>query len=452
MVEGILGGVRVVELAGGQALAVAGLLLAEAGAEVIKVEADRGERGQARFAAWNRSKQSLLLDVASPSGRIALDELLDSSDVFLTDWTPERLRQAGLDDQSLARAHPHVIAAVIGGWPAGHPLAERPVDDTIVLAESGLMDEQRGVRDGPIYLRFALGSWGAAYFAAIGVVARLIQAGRGGGIGGVATSLLQGAMLPAAMLWRRAEFASPALVDSMNKAMMSPQFECADGVWLHLKAPPDDAPLMRAALDALGPDRIAQLNKGWPSNHTCINRGANAHIFKTRSSAEWLADLWAVDIPVQADVPMGAIYQDEQARINGYVVDVLDAELGKTRQPGVPCTIDPPMRVKSAAPVLGSATLPKRGVPRFFGQARAPQDTLPLGGVKVADFGSFVAGPLATMIMGDLGADVIKIEGTGGDVMRRVEGAFLGAQRGKRSLALDLKSPASGDDRQHVGG
>src|SRR3546814_9679194 len=45
------------------------------------------------------------------------------------------------------------------------------------------------------------------------------------------------------------------------------------------------------------------------------------------------------------------------------------------------------------------------------------------------------------MILGDLGADIIKVEGTGGDVMRRVEGAFLGAQRGKRSLALDLKSP-----------
>src|SRR3546814_13922281 len=78
-------------------------------------------------------------------------------------------------------------------------------------------------------------------------------------------SLVQGALLPAAMLWRRAEHATQALVGSMGKAMISPQFKCSDGVWIHVKAPPDDAPLMRAALDALGPARIADLNRGWPS-------------------------------------------------------------------------------------------------------------------------------------------------------------------------------------------
>ncbi|ALJ16430.1 hypothetical protein ATM17_30885 (plasmid) [Sphingopyxis macrogoltabida] len=442
MGEGILSGVRVVEIDGGQALSVAGLLLAEAGAEVIKVEADRGARGAASFAVWNRSKKSVHLDIGTAGGRASLDRLLRAADVLMTDWPADRQNRARLDEASLADLYPHLIHTAIGGWPANHRLANRPVDDTIVLAESGLMDEQRGVRDGPIYLRFPLGSWGAAYLAAIGVVSRLIQAGRGGGAGPVSTSLVQGALLPTAMLWRRAEFASSALVDSMNKEMRSPQFECGDGVWIHVKAPPDDAPLMRAALAGLGPNRIAELNRGWPSNHTCINWGANAHIFKTRPSAEWLADLWGADVPVQADVPMGAIYRDEQALANGYVVDVEDPELGKTRQPGVPCTVDPPMRVRSAAPGLGTTPI------TVWDDAPTPDrkwvdDSLPLAGVRIADFGSFVAGPLAPMILGDLGADVIKIEGTGGDVMRRVEGAFLGAHRGKRSLALDLKSPAA---------
>lgn len=443
MGEGILSGIRVVELAGGQALSVAGLLLAEAGADVIKVEAGRGARGAASFAVWNRSKKSVHLDVEGGGGRAPLDHLLRAADVFMTDWSGDRQLCAALDDAALADQYPHLIHASIGGWPAEHSLSDRPVDDTIILAESGLMDEQRGVRDGPVYLRFPLGSWGAAYLAAIGVISRLIQAGRGGGAGSVSTSLVQGALLPTAMLWRRAEFASQALVDSMSKGMLSPQFECSDGVWIHVKAPPDDAPLMRAALDALGPEKIAELNEGWPSNHTCINWGANAHVFKTLPSAEWLADLWASDIPVQADVPMGAIYRDEQALANGYVVDVEDPELGSTRQPGVPCTVEPPMRVRWAAPELGTTPI------SVWEDAPAPDhkradNAPPLAGVRVADFGSFVAGPLAPMILGDLGADVIKIEGTGGDVMRRVEGAFLGAQRGKRSLALDLKSPAAG--------
>lgn len=440
MGEGILGGIRILEVAGGHALSVTGLLLAEAGAEVIKVEADAGARGSASFAVWNRSKKSVGLAIEGEEARSSLGRLLRAADVILTDWSADRQRGAGLDEAGLARQYPHLIHASIGSWPADHPLADRPVDDTLVLAESGLMDEQRGIREGPIYLRFPLGSWGAAYLAAIGVVARLIQAGRGGGAGSVSTSLVQGALLPAAMLWRRAEHATQALVDSMGKAMISPQFECSDGVWIHVKAPPDDAPLMRAALEALGPERIEDLNRGWPSNHTCINWGANAHVFKTRPSAEWLADLWASDIPVQADVPMGAIYRDEQAIANGYVIDVEDPDLGRTQQPGVPCSVEPPMRVQSAAPAFGTTPI------SIWDDVPAPRreraaDCLPLEGVHIVDFGSFVAGPLAPMILGDLGAEIIKVEGTGGDVMRRVEGAFLGAQRGKRSLALDLKSP-----------
>src|SRR3546814_15937508 len=102
---------------------------------------------------------------------------------------------------------------------------------------------------------------------------------------------------------------------------------------------------MRAALDALGPERIEDLNRGWPSNHTCINWGANAHVFKTRPSAEWLDDLWASDIPVQADVQMGAIYRDEQAIANGYVIDVEDPDLGRKQKQVVTWSLEPQMSV-----------------------------------------------------------------------------------------------------------
>src|SRR3546814_18574250 len=101
----------------------------------------------------------------------------------------------------MARQHPHLIHASIGSWPADHPLADRPVDDTLVLAESGLMDEQRGIRAGPIYLRFPLGSWGPAYLAALGVLARLTPAGRGGRAGSVSIRLVPGTLFPAGVLW-----------------------------------------------------------------------------------------------------------------------------------------------------------------------------------------------------------------------------------------------------------
>jgi len=442
MANTILNGIRIVELGYGHAASVSAMLLAEAGADVLKIESKQGieSRKLASFSVWNRSKRSVLLNCDVPSQRGELDDLLARADVLITDWTPSRQATLGLDVASLTARFPTLIHTSVGGWPAGHRLEEALVDDTLVLAESGLMDEQRGYRDGPIYLRFPLGSWGAAYLAAIGTIAKLIQRGRCGGGGSVGTSLLQGALLPTAMLWRRAERSSSAFEKSMGKDMRSPQFKCADGVWIHVKAPPDAAPKMRAALDALGPERIAELNRGHPSDHTCVNWGANAHIFLTRPSSEWLEDLWGADIPVQADVPMGQIYFDEQAAANGYVVTVEDPVFGRTRQPGPPVAVDPPMRVKGPAPSLGSSTASvwDSEIPTSL-MADSVVSMRPLEGVRVADFGAYLAGPLAAMLLADLGADVVKIEGPAGDIMRRVPGAFVGCQRGKRSLALDLK-------------
>lgn len=65
----------------------------------------------------------------------------------------------------------------------------------------------------------------------------------------------------------------------------------------------------------------------------------------------------------------------------------------------------------------------------------------PLEGIRVVDFGQFLAGPFAPMLLADLGAEVIKVEPVQGDFMRRVVGSFMGCQRGKRDIAVDLKQP-----------
>ncbi len=66
----------------------------------------------------------------------------------------------------------------------------------------------------------------------------------------------------------------------------------------------------------------------------------------------------------------------------------------------------------------------------------------PLEGIRVVDFGQYLAGPFGPMLLADLGADVIKVEPTRGDGMRANNvGPFMGCQRGKRDIALDLKQP-----------
>ena len=155
-------------------------------------------------------------------------------------------------------------------------------------------------------------------------------------------------------------------------------------------------------------------------------------------------------MPVQPAVPLGEILEDEQSRANDYVIDLDDPVAGRITVPGLPLTITPPARVQSAAPELGAHTdevlgewtpQPRETARDAAATARPAPQRWPLEGVKVLDLGNFLAGPYGAMLLADLGADVIKLESSTGDQMRGVEWSFVGCQRGKRSVALDLKSP-----------
>jgi crotonobetainyl-CoA:carnitine CoA-transferase CaiB-like acyl-CoA transferase len=433
-----LDGVRVIDCANGLAGSIAALMLAEAGADVIKVEPPAGDpkRGTAAFSVWNRSKRSVALDIAG-TNRAAFDRLLADTDVLVhDDATP---------DLDLA-AHRHLISCQVRGLPPGLTEGSLPADDILVLAAMGILSEQPPVgRDGPPFIRFPLGSWCAAWLATIGITARIVAVKRGGTAGPVDTSLLQGALVPLMMLWRDASTPTPTFQGRIDKAVLPSLFECGDGVWLHLMKNIDDTPLMKRLLDEMGPEQVSAANAEWPAHFRYNNWGANVRAFKSRPSAEWLADLWAADAPVQPALPMGGLYADAQALANDYVVEVDDLTLGPVRQPGHPVTMAPPARVKAPAPALNADR------EAIFAEPARPRRTVGirtgrplLDGVRVVDFGNYLAGPLSTMMLADLGAEVIKVEPLTGDPLRANESAFLGCQRGKRSLALDLRHPQAG--------
>ncbi|HET6966465.1 MAG TPA: CoA transferase, partial [Acidimicrobiales bacterium] len=459
MSEGILDGIQVLDMARGISGSVAGLLLAEAGADVVKVEA-AGD-GPRPFGAehgvrtWDRSKRRIEVDLATTGGKEALARLLARADVLIHELSPRRAADAGLDDASLAARYPGLIVSSVLSWPANHPQAEVPVDELLAMARLGLCDEQRAMRrSGPVMVRFPLGSWGAAYLAAIGIAARLlarVDTGRGGA---AHTSLVQGALVPMGMHWSRAENPSPALAMGMPKEGGGSQislFECADGEWIHLMKCPDEAPLMKSALEAMGEEGVRTANAAAGGNSFGYpNLGANAVAFRTRPSEDWLADFWSSDIPAQPALPFGQILRDEQAAANGYVAEVQDPEEGTITVPGVPLTTDPPSRIRFPRPA--GTVEPERVAadweksrPEWGPEPRRAATSLkwPLEGLKVLDLGNYLAGPYGPMLMADLGADVVKVESTAGDAMRPTGWAFAGCQRGKRSVALDLKDPSS---------
>ena len=138
------------------------------------------------------------------------------------------------------------------------------------------------------------------------------------------------------------------------KGAPNPVVQCSDGVWLHIMGPPDQVPLMREALDRMGPEEVARLNAALGSpNRLLPNLGANVEVFREHSSAVWLEALWAADIAVQPALKLGEVYADEQARLMGYVVEVDDPHLGPLLQPGPHVRVSPPMGVGSPAPRLG---------------------------------------------------------------------------------------------------
>jgi crotonobetainyl-CoA:carnitine CoA-transferase CaiB-like acyl-CoA transferase len=159
--------------------------------------------------------------------------------------------------------------------------------------------------------------------------------------------------------------------------------------------------------------------------------------FKRRPLEAWLADLRAADIAVEPAYPMGQVLRHREVGANGYTVTVADPELGTTVQPNVPFHVDGRIIEAPAAPRLG-----ERGdadwtpPPAPVGSNGTPAEILE--GVRVLDLGMFLAGPMGASLLGDIGADVIKVEALTGDRIRFMHRYYQAAARSKRSIALDL--------------
>lgn len=447
MSQTILEGIRVISLSSGIAGSAAGLQLREAGAEVVMVESPchpgRARDQQALFAVLNRGKRSVTLDLDNSADRQQLQHLLASADVLLHDFTPAVAAAYGLADETLMADFPRLVVSAIGGWPQRHALANAAPLETLILARLGLLDEQPGHRPGPVFVRMPFANWLACWLCVVGVMARLLARDRDGRGGIAHTSLAQAALVPMTMHWNRAQTPTPAFAKGLDKHIPIPLHACADGCWLHVHYSPDKAPWMATALSELGEAEVARLNALWPPSHVAPNFGANKAIIATRSAQDWVEHFWQHDVAAQIAAPFGQIYFDEQARLNGYVIEVDDAQLGKTLQPGPAWLVQPPAQVGARAPLAGEDNAQLLAADPVL-PAQAPTSPLgslpPLHGLKVLDLGAYLAGPFACMLLADLGAEVIKVEAPKGDAMRRLERIFSGTQRGKLGVALQLGS------------
>jgi crotonobetainyl-CoA:carnitine CoA-transferase CaiB-like acyl-CoA transferase len=430
--------IRVLEVARGHAGPVAGLMLAEFGADVLKVEPPGGDpdREAAAFATWNRSKRSIELDLESQTGLARLRELLAETDVLIHDVPPSKATVLGLDDASLAAAYPQLVFCSVLGSPLGHRDAERSADEFLVQARTGVFDEADGFRDGPLAWRYPAGGWGGAHFVAAGVLTRLLMRRRTGLGGGVHTSLLQGLMAPMALVWSRVEKGTLSVpMPRPPRPNQASLYRCSDGKWLQI-------------MDPTGKLDFASLPQMWEvmAEHEVDvdDLPQRRAAFTERPMEAWLKDLRACDTAVEPALLMGEVLRHPEAVANGYVVDVEDPVWGATRQAAVPIDLSDAVKVRGPAPRAGEHNAQPwsgaRATPVVPASDGAAQDH-PLSGLKVLDLGAFLAGPMAPAVLGDLGADVVKVEPLSGDRMRFMVRYFHAAARSKRSIAVDLTRP-----------
>lgn len=433
----MLGDLNIVEIGEGMAVQVAGLMLCELGADVLKVERPGGDptRGTAPFANWNRGKRSLILDLATADGLDALTDRLAGADVLLHQFAPQQAQALGLDDAALARAFPRLVTCGITGSPHNHPDVERGADDLLVAARLGVLYENDGYRGGPIVYRYRQGSWAAAHLAASGILARLVMRLQSGQGGAAHTSLFQGFLSTLPLVWARNSEGPmpnpPTYAPGVPRAMAQQLFECQGGDWLQIMDPTRqfDYATMPTMWDVMAE---ADVDLETPA-------GIEA-AFRLRPRDSWIVDLRAADIAVEPAYPMGEVLRHPEVEANGYVIDVDDPDLGKTRQPNVPFHTDADLPQGRPAPRLGEG-----GDKSWTSAPTVPApDAAPaaiLEGVRVLDLGMFLAGPMGPSMMGDMGANVIKVEALTGDRIRFMHRYYQAAARSKRSLALDLTRP-----------
>ncbi len=244
--SGVLEGIRVLDFGRYIAGPFCAALLADLGAEVIRIERLGGgedrpfipvgagpEGGGAMFLAMNRNKLGMTLDPAAPKGREIVKKLVATADVVVANLPPQVLRALALDLDSLRLVKPDIILTTVTGFGAGGPLSHKHGFDGIGQAMSGAA-YLSGTPDQPIAIKLPWVDFGTACLSAFGTLAALIERGKTG-----RGQKVEGALLRTAIAFANATLIEQALtrVDrtaTLNRGFNSAPadiFRCTDG-WI----------------------------------------------------------------------------------------------------------------------------------------------------------------------------------------------------------------------------
>jgi CoA:oxalate CoA-transferase len=367
-----LSGIRVVDLTRILAGPFCTMILADMGAEVVKVETPgQGDplRGQGvirdglswYFAAFNRNKKSLTLNLRTEEGRAALARLIAKSDVLVENYRPGVLSAMGFDASRLAGLNPGLVTCSLSGFGNSGPYRDRPSFDFIAQAMSGFMSVTGEAGGAPLRAGPPIADLVAGLYGAIGVCASLVRRGRTGAGDRVGSSLNNG-MISLLGFLAANHFATgeePSRTGN-DHAIVSPygMFRTEDG---EVALAPSQEQSYQRLLDVLalpelrGDPRFAT-NDLRVRNRAAMNDAIEARLV-TNTTAHWIEVLNAGGVPCGRVMGLAETFADPQVIDQKMVVTQHHPGHGDVKMLGFPIKFaEAPCELRSPAPELGANT------------------------------------------------------------------------------------------------
>lgn len=347
---GVLNGIRVIEQGTFITGPCAGMMLADLGADVIKVESPEGDPYRSyqgdhyspHFQAYNRNKRSIALDLKEEQDRGLFDSLARQADVFIQNFRPGTAARLGAGNERLSELNPRLIYASISGFGSSGPYAERPSYDSVAQALSGFLsvvvDANR-----PRFLGPALADAITGIYAAYGVLGALVQRGRTGQGSLVEVSMLEAmahfAVEPFAAFFAlgttpassdRPRLAQAYILRTSDRRLIAIHLSSLDKFWdglvTALKAP------------ELGSDARFSTRQARITHYEALNTELDLR-FSRHALAHWVEELGRNDVPYAPINTIDEVTHDPQVEHLGLIVPVEGAH-GGTRSVRPPVQFD----------------------------------------------------------------------------------------------------------------
>jgi crotonobetainyl-CoA:carnitine CoA-transferase CaiB-like acyl-CoA transferase len=392
---GPLAGLRVLELAQIMAGPTCGVMLADLGADVIKVEKlpggddSRGYREprvngvSAPFMMMNRGKRGIALDLKRPDGRAILLRMVRTADVLVENYRRDTLEKLGLGYDVLAAVNPALIYCAVTGFGRDGPLADKGGFDLVAQGFAGLMAITGEPERPPVKTGNPVSDINAGILAALGVLAAYAHRLKTGCGQLVDTSLMEAALQQT--YWHASSYfatgQSPGPLGSAHILAAPYQaFRASDG---YLNIGGANQANWERITDVLGhrewrDDPRFATNTGRMANLDALAALMNA-VLSTRTRTEWIAALDAAGVPAGPVHALGEALTHPHTLARGMVVDLVHPEAGATKAIGCPVHFSAtPTRIDRPAPLLGEHT---REVLRECGYADEQIDAFVASGV-----------------------------------------------------------------------